>query len=345
MNRRTFAKLAGLSCVTPAALALSDGITGVTRNLLVLTSPPDRPPEGTLRYALAFPFQADSRTMGVMVMRMTEETPNYGFLDGSDVVLIDDFQKPGRTFAASRNETTDGRLFMKSPMLGGFVPRGALRADATPHPHAGTGFGIGQAHWFPFPDRRFSWRDPARQDMNEVYQLSYDGQSFKAVRNDVRAQNGDDPLRIGKSGWTVLVSGIKNAIPDGHDLLLSALAAREDRSAVAVGVIRWARQSGFWKPIDFDPVVTTPGPVPKGPNPMERCPWMEPSVDRDADGRLLFSARGMDVPKGPGYTLRLWRTDGQGGWRQLLDEPKARLNSPVTVNVAPNGSAYIVSNP
>jgi hypothetical protein len=79
---------------------------------------------------------------------------------------------------------------------------------------------------------------------------------------------------------------------------------------------------------------------------------MEPSLARDADGSLLFSARGADAFSKPGanapglgYTLRVWRSARAGKWEQVLDEPKARLNSPVTINVAADGTAYLVSNP
>ena len=157
------------------------GIKEISRSKLVLTTPPDRPSFGSLRYALSFPFQAGPTTIGLMVMRMVEETTNYGFLDGSDVILLDELKPPAQNniFAASRNEIEKGkagappRLFLKSPLIGGFVPREALRVNGTPHPHAGTGFGVSQAHWFRFADDRFTWRDPERRDMNEVYPVSY----------------------------------------------------------------------------------------------------------------------------------------------------------------------------
>ena len=336
---------------------MQPGITEVSRNKLILATPPDRPPHGFLRYALAFPFQAGPRTFGLMVMRMTEETRNYGFIDGSDVILLGALKPPRREqiFAATRNEIEAAkagappRLFLKGPLIGGFVPLGALRANDTPHPHAGTGFGVGQAHWFTFFNDHFRWGDRERKDMSEVYQLAYDGKAFITRRTEVRAQNADDPLRIADTGWSVLVTGISNAVPDGDDLLLPTTAARVDRTAVGVGVLRWARRGGTWRPVGYYPVVTSEGPVPQGPNPMERCPWHEPSLARDADGRLLFSARGADTPEGggtgSGYVLRVWRSTRSGEWNLVLDQPKARLNSPVTINVAADGSAYLVSNP
>lgn len=339
----------GTACSVAAATEPT-GIAEVSRDKLVLTTPPDRLACGSLRYALALPFQAGPHTIGLMVMRMIEETPNYGFLDGSDVILLDELKLPRRerVFAATRNEVEQGksgappRLFMKSPLLGGFVPRGALRADGTPHPHAGTGFGIGQAHHFAFTGGRFSWNDPERKDMNEVYQLAYNGRIFTTRRTEVRTQNSDDPLRIGDTGWSVLATGLSNAIPDGDDLLLPTTAVRIDRTAAGIGVVRWTRQKGQWQPTVYDPVVTTTGLVSTGPNLMEQCPWMEPSLARDADGSLLFAARGTGDLR---YTLRVWRLDESGEWKQVVDSPKARLDSPVTVNVAADGSAYLVSSP
>lgn len=340
--------------ITPFNIALAEapasakGALEVSRNKLILTTPPDKPPHGSLRYALAFPFQVSADTMGLMVMRMTEETPYYGFLDGSDVVLLNDFTQPdaARIFAVNRNEVEQppgeqARIVLKSPLMGGFVPFGALNADGTPHPHAGTGFGIAQAHRFPMTaDGGFSWGDPARFDMNELYQLAYDGETFKSQRSGAWSQNGEERWHIGNTGWFILVSGISNAIPDGHDLLFPALVSRDDRTALSVGVVRWARRDGEWRPIDFDPVVVDEMPVPEGPNPMERCVWMEPSLARESDGSLLFTARG---PGMPSYNLRVWRSREAGKWQQVFDQEKSRMNSPVTVNVTADGSAYLAA--
>lgn len=338
--------------------ATSTGIARIGHDKLVLAVPPDQPPRGSLRYALAFPFQAAPRTCGLMVMRMTEETPNYGFLDGSDIILLDELKQPSskRIFAATRNtvESCEAdksqRLLMRSALIGGFVPRGALRADGALHPHAGTGFGLAQAQRFTFRDGLFSWGDPARQDLNEIYHLAYDGKTFACHRTEIRPQNAGDPLRIANTGWSILVSGICGAISDGDDLLSAATAARDDGTALGNGVVRWTCRRKTWQPTGFDPVTTAPGPLPKGPNPKERCPWMEPSLARASDGCLLFTVRDADSfqqedDAGQGYRLRLWRSTPGGEWKQTLDVPNARLNSPVTVNVAADGSAYLVSNP
>lgn len=337
---------------------LPSGILHVTRGRLLLAAPPDRAAHGILRYALGFPFQAGPRTMGIMAMRTIEATQNYGYLDGSDVILLDELTppRPDQVFNATRNEIEahpaggSPQLILKGPMLGGFIPRGALRADGSPHPHAGTGFGIAQSQRFPFIDGRFSWGDRQRVDMNEVYQLAYDGATFTTQLSHRRMQNSGEPLRIGDTGWTILTDWLSTAIPNGDDLLLPTLAARVDRAALSVGVIRWARRAGVWQPIGFDPVEITQGPVPDGPNPKERCPWMEPSLARDADGSLLVAARGADTfhdagRSGSGYLLRVWRSTNPGKWEIAIDAPAMRLNSPVTINVAADGSAYLISNP
>ncbi len=334
------------------------GIASVSRGKLVLTIPPDRPSHGSLRYSLAFPFQTGPRTAGLMVLRMTEETRNYGFLDGSDIVLLDELNppRPEQIFAANRTEVVKGppgaspRLFLKSPLGGGFVPCRALRADGTAHPHAGTGFGLGPAHWFTFSDDRFSWGDPNRKDMNEIYQLAYDGKRFTSRLSGVWDQNGKDRLLIGDTGWSILTYGLSNAIPDGDDLLLPIVAARLDETALATGIIRWVRRNSAWQPVGFDPVAIDKRPVPKGPNPGERVAWAEPSLARAGDGSLLFSVRGADTfgKKGhdaSGYRVQVWRSAEAGKWDLVLDIPKTRLNSPVTVNAAADGSAYLVSNP
>ena len=263
-----------------------------------------------LRYALPFPFQCAPNTMGLMVMRMVEGTGNYGFLDGSDIVLLDSLEPAGcrRVFPATRNEELADaagggvNLSLKSPLIGGFVPLGALAADGTTHPHAGTGFGVCQAHTFPgFERGSFTWRDPDREDFNETYALSFDGAAFKTERMGVFTQQPGRPLKLAESGWALLVTGITSAIPDGNDLLLPVSAVRIDRSATAVGVARWARGAGAaWSVVDFEAVESSEGDQTAGGGAgtrrsIEACPWMEPSLVREGGGRLLFSARGADT--------------------------------------------------
>lgn len=332
---------------------LLTGISGVTRGKLVLTIPPDRPPHGSLRYSLAFPFQVGPQTMGIMALRMIHETHNYGYLAGTDVILLDELKPPhpDQIFAISRNEMepvkagATPRIRCKGPLMGGFVPLGALRADGSPHPHAGTGFGACDAHSRSFPDNRFVSGDPTHVATNECFQFAYDGKKFTSRRTRSWSQDEKEPYPIGDTGWTIQVIQLTYAIPDEDDLLIPSIAARIDGSAKAVGVVRWKRVAGDWQPVEFDPVVSSQNPHPKEPG----CPWTEPSLARDADGALLFSARGDDCLKDEaprlGYTLRVWRSTKPGQWDLLFNDPQARLNSPVSVNVAADGSAYLVSSP
>ncbi len=50
-------------------------------------------------------------------------------------------------------------------------------------------------------------------------------------------RNADNALPIGASGWSILVTGLGNAIPEGDDLLMATLAARMDRGGVAAGTV------------------------------------------------------------------------------------------------------------
>lgn len=319
----------------------------------------------SLRYALPFPFQCGPTTMGLLVMRMVEGTPNYGYLDGSDVVLVDSLRDERcRIFPATRNEEL-GRnggvqLNLKSPLIGGFVPIGAQAVNGTPHPHAGTGFAVCQAHIFPsFEQGGFSWRDPQREDLNETYALSFDGTTFKTERVATFTQQPGRPLELGDTGWALLVSGITNAIPDGNDLLFPVPAVRIDRTATAVGVARWARVAGSaWTAVDFEPVATSEGDQTAGCGPgtrrsIEACPWMEPSLVRDASGHLLFSARGADAFEAAdnrsGFCVQVWRGKPVGRsqrcrWTVALLQHDVGHNSPVTINSTGN-IAYLVSSP
>ena len=129
------------------------GISDVTRGPAGLSIPRTVPADSTQRYGLGFPFQAGRDTAGLFCNLRMIGYPTWDFENGTDVVLFDslDHIDPGRATAISRNErftdpaTGEPSIAVKYPVIGGFVPIGALREDGTPHPHAGTGFGICQS--------------------------------------------------------------------------------------------------------------------------------------------------------------------------------------------------------
>ncbi len=329
-------------------------ITGVTRQSAALIAPPHRPEEKNLRYGLGFLFQVAPRKAGVFVNLELTGTTAYGFLNGNDVVLFDDLAtiSSGQFFPATRNEYPEtNTLLLKSPMVGGFIPLQAKNKTNSLHPHVGTGFGIAQAHRFPLNDAgEFSWVDPDRRDLLEVFQLSWDGRQFDVRRSGTFTQGSDSPLRIKNTPWFIYSHGMTNAVPDGDDLLLPVAAANIDSALTAVGVARWRSLNGVWMPVAFDLVAEGGSPEP-GPNLVERSLWWEPSLVRDAAGNLLFCARGQDEGYTPdkiamGNLVRVWQSGDQGKtWRVLLTAPNIRNLAPVTVNCAADGTLYIVSNP
>ena len=195
---------------------------------------------------------------------------------------------------------------VKYPIRGGFVPLGARLEDGSPHPHAGSGFGVNMAvAWT--ADQCKEYPEAEKYHYVEVYQLAYDGVDFSVTRTDQISV--EEMLE----GAHLLNPGVCAAIPDGEDLLLpmgEAVVAGAQRE----GVTRWSREGEGWRPIDFVPVVETPRPD----RVYEGEAWRgtdaglepEPSLVRDRDGSLLFCARGDGEPF---YNnIRLWRSRDGG---------------------------------
>ena len=131
-------------------------ITSITANAPRLTSPTEHPPGELCRYGGGFPFQVAPKLAAVLCCLRNEGYPVGDFENGSDVILFDDLDgiDPAGAVPIVRNDhfvDPHGRrsIAIHYPIIGGFVPLGALRDDGTPHPHAGTGFGIGQVLEFP----------------------------------------------------------------------------------------------------------------------------------------------------------------------------------------------------
>ncbi len=318
------------------------GITGITKGKADLIVPPDTPPGEVWRYGLGFPFQAGPRTAGLFCNIRKEGTGNIDFEIGTDIVLFDDLSKIGdaKPIPLSRYEKGVHPDFgktttAKGPGSGGFVPFGAKRADGSPYPNAGTGFGINWAIVYAVDERgSFDHRDH-KKFWFELFQFNYDGKEFRILgKEDVERED-----LLPNSDWVLKGCSITNAIPDGQDLLyaMSAMKKGDDRAAAGVtvsGVTRWRHGAKGWRPISFTPVTG------------QDVTWTEPSLIRDVDGSLLMSARSGKAPGSKiAFDLAVWRsTDSGKSWKQVVYRRRCRPRTPVSINQAADGTPFVVAN-
>jgi hypothetical protein len=323
-----------LLCLRAATVAGGElGLASVTQGPADLTIPADVPAGEAQRYGLGFPFQVGPTTAALWVNLRQEGTGVGDFENGSDVVLFSDLAAISGVAAVrlTRNEkwTTpagEKRILLKFPDVGGFVPLGARRADGSPHPYAGTGFSFCEALEFPMTaDGKFSW-DAASLRLVEIHQVAFTGQAFRLLSTDLRRP--DRPMMLGDSDWHLAAPGLAAAIPDGDDLLQAVQVRHKGRGWTACGVVRWQALSGAWQPISYSEVTVG-------------C--SEPTLIRDRDGALLFTARtyGDDF-----NAVRVWRSgDGGASWTTAARVPQIREPVPLSLNQALDGTPYIATNP
>lgn len=341
--------LAACFVVSPATAQ----ITAVTAGPADLVTPPDSTNDRPMVYGLGFPLQIAPTKAAILCNLRIEGIPVGDFENGTDVIVFDDLAalSADEAVPVARNEVRQEpddveRLAVKFPITGGFVPLGTLRPDGTPHPHAGTGFGLCQALSFvPNEQGIFTWSDKFVHRC-EVYQFSYDGERFASSRSDSGLERHHPATGV----WVISAPGITNAIPDGDDLLLPVTGG--DGSGSMAGVSRWARRDGVWQPVSFSPV--TP----------RNADWAEASLVRDVDGALLFSARGSGGDllsqvqvwrkqgDGPQWHLvvstpdvRVWqRLEQKDEWGLALSLPNAHNPGPISIGSAADGTPYIAAN-
>ena len=305
----------------------------ITHGSVDLTTPPDAPSDQSWCYGMGMPVQLDAQTVGLLCNLRLNGTPYRNFEIGTDIVPFDRLDKidAARAMPISRMthekhpDTGKPCVIAKYPLLGGFVPRGAKREDGAPHPYAGTGFGFCQICRFPANFKEPMFPEAELRFERELHQFSYDGRRFKAS-----AAKRMDHWMVGDQ-WEIKAPGMAPAIADGDDLLFAITCKNPDAASVA-GVARFKyRADGGWHADSFTPITDA------------STSWVEPSLQRDLDGKLLFSARSDDF-SGVG-DMALWRaTDADGTWTQLFYVPRSRTFTPVILSQTVDGSAYFATN-
>jgi len=315
--------MTGLSADVEAS---TPGVVGVTHGKVDVGAPPSAPAGQQWRYGLGLPIQLDATTGGLLVNIRQNGTQYCDFEVGTDLIPFTSLDKidARRAVPVSRPTkelnpwTGTPSITSKYPMMGGFVPRGARLADGSPHPHAGTGFGILEVGFYPAD---FSQPLPSRIGYHvEFQQLRYDVREFKAS-----APTRMPHLSIGDSGWKITNMGLSPAIPDGKDLLFPATCSDATHEGV-VGVARFQHGESGWQPTSFTPI-SSRGEA-----------WFEPSLVRDVDGSLLFTAR-----NDASAPISVWGSADGRDWKRLLFIDNARAYSPVVLNQAADGSPYLVT--
>jgi hypothetical protein len=316
--------------MTPPAPPAAGSITAVTRHEPALTQPTAAVEGQVTRYGLGFAFQVGPTTAAIACNVRTAGVGHWDYEDGSDIILFDDLATLGqqKAIVCARNQTaTDPATGKKQvtvnyPAIVGFVPFGAKRADGSPHPAAGTGFGFSESLTFDLNEQGFfTWNQPYTMRW-VVQQFAYDGKAFRIT--DTQVKPADAPLKTADGQWAIANPGLSCAIPDGDDLLFAAVAKNETRQVS--GVSRWRRDGSAWKPVVFYGI----------------SEGSEPSLIRDVDDALLYSVRGAG---GEGQAVRVWRSrDGGENWQQVLHVPDLRANAPVVLDQAVDGTPFIAAN-
>lgn len=310
------------------------GILGMTNGGPSLRVPPTTPIKASWRYGLALPFQV---APCVAAISCNIRAGFHDFENGNDAILFSDPSDMGgalnvplnRNQYARHPRTGQPAVMVKYPAHIGFVPLGAKRPDGTPHPGAGTGFGLSEVVAWPVGGE-VEFRGPDHYEYLELQQFSYDGQLFSVLSSQ--------HVEVGEllSRWTLYGGPLTNAIPDGDDLLFGMAGGEVNRGrwfenqppqGVGAGVTRWCWEPKGWRPVSFTPVTG-----------WDRS--MEPSLIRDTDGSLLLCTRVSGR-----NTIRVWRSSHGGkAWAKVIDVTGMNGFGPMTLNQALDGTPYVAAN-
>lgn len=278
------------------------------------------------QYGVGYVIQLHAFRAGLLLNVRTAGQGHWDFENGVDFRAFSHPRELQTAVATvvTRNpvETTDhGTTWVgvTYPLQPGFVPMDALAAAGTAHPAAATGFGISQVRYVELGEAgSFNPTLPA-QTVFELLQLRFTGADLvtaeRAVWQDVVA--GQD--------WDITGRGISAAIPDGVDLLLPIVGGAGGRTQA--GVSRWQWDGVRWLPVAFTAIAV----------------GTEPSLIRDGDGCLLFTARGGGNEVA---MLTVWRScTAAAGWELKMAQDGIRSDAPVSINLTADGLPYLASNP
>jgi hypothetical protein len=305
------------------------GITSITKGSVDLSIPLSAPSDGAWRYEVGYPFQVAPRLAALCCGIIASGTGNIDFVNGGDLIFFDDLADipSDKAIPLSRNLRTGKSSFtLMGIPLGGFVPFGAKLEEDSEHPHAGTGFGLCEARLHVLDrDGHFDYRKVGGKYF-ELFQFAYNEDGFRVFEKERVERETLLP------GWDIGGGGFPFAIPDGRDLLYVMMATA---GGIGIsGVARWRYKEKGWRPISFVPVTG------------DEAAWGEPSLIRDGDGSLLFSARSdCSVLPGIAFDAAVWRsTDNGRTWKQIIYRKECRSRSPVSINRAADGTPYLAAN-
>lgn len=291
----------------------------------LLQSVPPKTSPASLVYQLAAPFQL---APGVAALSVNVRQTSNGTIDfegGANLVVLGPGLAPAahipvtRTAIEPHPRTGKPTHMVRGPMMPGFMPAGKGQ-------NGGTGYAIAQVIGYPVHPPVRSWTQiPAEERFHafELVQLEWTGETLQA----------SEPVRIDDEGlvegWRFNSPSLGPALPEGDGFLMG-FTAQADSGVCQTGIMRWERKEGTWAPTSFTPV-------------SGEIDSFEPSILRDTDGALLFSARGRGEHV---EALRLWRSeDGGQTWELCIEQPKALAATPVTLNMGPGGQPYLAGNP
>ena len=308
-------------------------------------------------YQLGFPVQLAPDLAAVVLNIRYSGVKAVDLEIGSDLLFLDELGKsaPPKIIPLDRSErfvnplTGKEVLLAKYPKQIGFVPLGARMPSGRPHPHAGTGFVIGQVMGFP-PEslnRSDCFAETKPEDVFygiEMAQCSFDGKDFRIW--DSRIFRTDELL----PGCLLGGNPLSPAIPDGEELISGSSGEIHPSDSLIrhCGILRWHRKEGVWAPYRYIPVAGLENEFHTISGVFGN--FVEPSLARAADGTLFFTARevGPDpFGKGPQEAERImiWRSADNGEtWTKILEKPHFHPLTPLSINSAADGTIYVAAN-